>query len=357
MNVEGMCGIVGNDLSKWVLQSSARELLPNQGVAVCRRRLVLGVANVHVKHSPRKMRARYANLQTCKSVWVCPICSSRIAEQRRVELTQAIAKTKFSIALVTLTIQHTRAHTLKENISDLLKSYQTMKNSKGFRAMQKTFAMLGTIRATEITYTQANHWHTHFHVLTFFESKPNVESLRVELTELWQAALKKQGRFADDDHGVDVRTARGDVANYIAKFGHEPKSQWTIEHELTKSNSKTSRDAKGLAPFVLLADYNTGNKHSGKLFREFGETMKGKRQLWWSRGLRDRLGLSKEKTDAELADAKLADDEILLAQISREQWKAILAKELRGQVIGVCHSGDVAKLWAFLQTHGISLEV
>lgn len=43
------------------------------------------------------------------------------------------------------------------------------------------------------------------------------------------------------------------------------------------------------------------DKDCGKLFQEFAIAMKGSRQLVWSRGLKDLLGI-KEKTDQELVD-------------------------------------------------------
>ena len=51
----------------------------------------------------------------------------------------------------------------------------------------------------------------------------------------------------------------------------------------------------------------------------FFKAFKGKRQLYWSNGLRDLLGLKKEKTDKELAEAEMDRLAALLRTLTREE--------------------------------------
>jgi hypothetical protein len=85
---------------------------------------------------------------------------------------------------------------------------------------------------------------------------------------------------------------------------------------------------------------------SSILYREYDACFKGKKQLHWSRGFRDLLGLGEEQTDEELAEGT---DEItsLFASIPLNIWKEVLRKERRGQLLEVCKLGEDA-LYDFL---------
>ena len=64
-------------------------------------------------------------------------------------------------------------------------------------------------------------------------------------------------------------------------------------------------------------------ERAGKLFQVYAKAFHGRRQLYWSNGLRDLLGLSRELTDEELA-AKAEDERAsVLATITVAQWRAI----------------------------------
>jgi len=64
------------------------------------------------------------------------------------------------------------------------------------------------------------------------------------------------------------------------------------------------------------------------LFKVYAEAFKGKKQLHWSRGLRELLGIPKEKTDAEIA-AEIDPVTLLLATLERQEWFMILREEKR----------------------------
>jgi hypothetical protein len=187
------------------------------------------------------------------------------------------------------------------------------------------------------------------HVLFFAARGADFNSLGDVLKECWLSILDMNGRSASDDIGVQLSDRRGDVARYIAKFGHEPKpNRWTVEHELIKSPSKLGK-SEHRTPTQLLRDYMRGDRGAGNLWREYSLAFKGKRQLVWSRGLRRALGLDKEKSDEELAKAT-DEPSVLLGQISLAQWRVILANDARAEVLEVASSGDAGALAEFLQS-------
>jgi hypothetical protein len=80
-----------------------------------------------------------------------------------------------------------------------------------------------------------------------------------------------------------------------------------------------------------------GDCRSAELFREFAAVFKGKKQLVWSRGLRDSLGMEQLKTDREIAEeADLKGT--LVCSLSPEQWKLVLAHKARGMVLQIAQS-------------------
>ena len=168
--------------------------------------------------------------------------------------------------------------------------------------------------------------------------------------------LASNSRTASYARGVDVRTAESDVAEYVAKFGHEPvdmkrPGKWTIEREMTKAPAKVAKGEKGRSPMQLLADYTAGDKKAGELFKEYAAAFKGRNQLVWSRGLRDRLGLGKEETDEEVA--KREDEAAhLLAEVTMPQWRVVLANDARGELLEIASSGDRAAVDRFLLSIG-----
>ena len=335
-------------IERFAMQSVARELLPGERVAECLRAIVPGQAHVKIMHSPSVMRAHYKHLLVCASVWNCPVCAAKISERRRVELTAALDRNDELVpALLTFTVQHTRAHPLKETLAALLAAYKRMCHGKAWEGFRDRFGLIGTVRALEVTYT-LNGWHAHTHTLALFDDRPNEDELHRFLSGRWIASVRKTGRFASDGHGCNVEFRKKAIGNYVSKFGE----QWGIEHELVKAVSKVSKSDKGMTPFGLLADYLAGNKASGRRFVEYAQAFKGCRQLVWSKGLRSKLGIGEAKSDEVIAK-EIEQDAVLLAMLSRLQWRRILANDIRGELLAVAHQGDVDKVWSFLAEFGI----
>jgi len=345
-------------LNRWALQSAARELMPRDGVAFCLRRRAFDpdrnrfFSDVLVMYAEHLKRAHYKHLFICGSVWMCPICAAKVSERRRVELAQAIENSKYHLALVSLTLQHSTEDTLKNSLDALLHSRERLKSGRAWTKFCDEFGIVGTISSLEVTYG-VNGWHPHFHTLLVARRRLDWRKVQGFLFPRWLASLSECNRSASSDRGVDVRTAQSDVAQYVAKFGHEPKDRkrpfgWTIEHELTKSVSKMSRGDQGLTPLDLLQAFMLErDQRAGKLWQEYAGTFKGRHQLQWSRGLRSLLGLGKSESDLEVA---LRNDHpaSLLATLNLHQWQVILGNDARGELIEVASSGDVEKLEAFL---------
>ena len=98
---------------RFALQAVARSVLPRSRTAKCLR-IPTSVRDVQIWKSKEHHTTSYSGLQTCGSVWTCPVCSAKIAERRRVELLHAMDTHKAAdgfVSLLTLTTPHQRVTT------------------------------------------------------------------------------------------------------------------------------------------------------------------------------------------------------------------------------------------------------
>lgn len=339
---------------RFYLQSLSRELLSGEAVASCLRKRQRDCPTVDVYKNADSGRVRYSGLQTCKSIWHCPVCAARISEGRRQELSAALLDAHITnsdgsviplcAALITYTFQHNRSMSCADSVKGILASYRRLKSGKGYQELKSEYGFVGSVRSLEITWGEKNGWHPHIHELMLFNrvlSPSMLHGLKKSLKLRWQGVLAKEYLTASYTHGVDLRTShsspQGAVLEYIAKFGREPKEQkadgWTITHELVKSGSKRSGGDGHYSMLELLEAYGNGDVPAGRLWREQAVTMKGRNQLVWSRGLRDLLGVGQEKSDADLVDEIQSDADRRLASLSVDQWHAVLKADVRGELL------------------------
>jgi len=326
-------------VERFALQSVARSFLPTERVANCLR--VATNDHVSIHHNIAKDSYGYRNLQTCGSIWMCPVCQGKISEKRRVDLTQALLNWKEqggTAVLMTLTVQHRKSDSYSKSLDGLGNSFRTFLNGRICKRALSSMGVRGRIRALEVTYGE-NGWHPHFHVLFFLEGSlsdsmlSHFESL---FLDLWKTACVSSGLNKPNSHGCQLQNGTY-AAQYVTK--------WGLEQEMTKGHIKNSKS--GYSPNDLLRAHIGSYKGDGislapgqarALFTEYALHMKGKKQLHFSRGLRDLLGLGVELTDQELVD-QVEIQEVLFAKIPLSMWKIILKAEQRAEVLESCKHG------------------
>lgn len=324
-------------VQRFMLQSVARCFLPGSRTDKCMR-LRQGSNEIQVLQSKEHKTTSYSGLQTCGSVWACPVCSAKIAERRRVEIIGAMACHKAAggcMHLLTLTAPHQRSDALGTLLASQAVALKKMFADKTVRKIFAALGVVGQIRALEVTHgrlsTHNNGWHPHYHLLLFSgagvvlgnTTADQVKQWTIRLYERWLACCLAAGLGAPSfEHGLKLDDG-SKAANYVAK--------WGLEDEMTKGHTK--RAIHGETPFDFLRAYlvDKTDKQAGALFKEFAETFKGKRQLHWSPGLKKRFAIG-ESTDEELA-AKKEDQAIMLGKITIEQWRDVLSADGRGTVL------------------------
>jgi hypothetical protein len=295
-------------------------------------------------HKTSSDTATYHNLETCSNVWACPVCSARISEIRRVELNHAVARSEYSAALLTFTLSHKRDTPLTDTIDMLIKAYHGMAGHYGYKQLKQEFGYVHAIRAFEVTWSNRNGWHPHFHVISLFDrelSEDEFNLFAMEMSQFWGIEVDRVGGYASKVHGFDARQADNDVFEYINKFGKEPTQMgWDITKEAMKGQFKSPK-GKGKTPFQMLA-LSKDNYRFELLYLEYVAAMKGQKQLVWSRGLKAELGID-EIADELLKEYQERETELLLL-LTDEQWKAILHFKWRGKLLTYAAWLDIRRL-------------
>lgn len=325
-------------LDRFIAQAASRKsCLGSKVVRIqnCLRLRIKG-AEITVHRSKEHNTCAYGGLQTCGSVWVCPVCAAKISERRKQELLKAIEQHKAcggDVLLLTLT----NPHYLGDKLFDVLECQRLALTyfNKGadVTRFNKEIGYIGSVRALEVTHgrkrTVNNGWHPHYHILLFVQSGLNLELLRRKFFARWLKACIKANMPALPDYEHGVRLDDGSKAAAYA-------SKWGLESEMTKGHIKKANN--GETPFDFLRAYAfDDDKQAAALFREFAETFKGKRQLHWSPGLKDKFDL--EEVDDETLAAQQEDDANVLGTIELDDWIRIIKHDLRAEVLELARHG------------------
>lgn len=297
----------------------------------------------------------YTNLQTCGSVWVCPVCAAKISERRRLELSGCLRKwgeMGGEVRHLIQTVRHNQGQSLLEVLDGIGHARKFMRNRKPWKKKVAPF-LAGTVRALEVTYGE-NGWHAHIHELLFIRPGLNMlEWLNMvnglgEIGHMWRDACLSAGMGEPDPvHGIKIQNGQY-AAAYAAK--------WGLECEMTKTHIKQARGRGGYTPFDLLREYKdgegpvaeggrggtalppppsgTGPNRTGlkALFQEYAVAFKGKRQLVWSEGLKALLGIE-DASDEELAARPEEGDE--LGNLDLDTWKLVVKAKKRGELAAI----------------------
>ena len=311
-------------VKRFLLQEEACKLLPSERVNNCLKKRISKDKGVLVKYNPVTKAACYGNLQLCSSVWICPVCAAKISEKRRSELKQGIARHRKNgghVYLLTLTNSHHFGDNLMELMAGQKKALKYLWSDRKSKEHFAELGKVGHITANEVTHGE-NGWHPHMHILLFFDKAVDIKELQTFIAKYWQHCCKKSKlKEPSLEHGCDI-TDGGFADRYVAK--------WGIEEEMTKSHIKKGREG-GLTPFDLLRLSEGGCERSGQLFQQYAAAYKGKRQLSWSSGLKDLLGVPKttDKQLAEEEDAESVEEEELALEI----WRLVLIYKARGELL------------------------
>lgn len=333
---------------RFYLQRLAVSLMPRERLSMCVWSVLPSAPSVDVLHFPQRRSARYRGVMYCGSAWLCPVCSSIIAERRRDELSRGVESWRSGggyVSLLTLTLSHTREDRLSLLLDSLSAAWHDAVRRRQWRLWSDRVGLLGSVRSLEITHG-ASGWHPHFHVL-LFTRRPALSEAGW-LRNYWLDRLARVGRDASWFRGADLRAADDAVTGYVAKLS----PHWTAVDEVSRAIRKRGRgDSRGY--LQLLADAESDCRSRALLY-EYAAAVHGRSWLRWSRGLRQALGLGDEVADEELVYQVSERVVQVLARLDRAAWRAVCANDIRSEVLECASSGDSDALNALLASFGIS---
>jgi len=338
---------------RFSMQKVMAKLLPKYRVSKCLNTVRMKGKGISVFRSLEHGTISLSNLQTCASVWHCPVCAAKISERRRKEVNQAIEKHKAtggSISFVTRTVPHTKSDSLLDLRDKFRAADAFYKGHRDYKMIMKANGVIHSIKVFELTVGESNGWHLHVHEVLFHKAgafrgvavtvNPDyqhfLDCMRAGLYKRWAASAVKAG-FDEPSFANGLQIQNGDfAAEYFAKWGHESESTWGLDAELTKTHIKTAK--KGFSPFDLIRLYrDTKNEELVPIIKEYAESMHGQRQLIWSRGLKGLYGVDDISDDALVEEKD--DDAVEIGVVCPIQWKFVVKNDLRVEFMLLAQQG------------------
>lgn len=328
-------------------------------------------------------------IETCSSVWACPVCSARIGMGRREELIKLVAWAKqegLHVSFLTLTQRHNPGDRLKDLWKRISLAWRRLYVRTAFVSFKRQVGWRGYVRAMEVTHG-AHGWHVHAHYLILTEKpltglvevyqrgKLTHETVHHFIGSRWEETIRKLGGDVIAGAGVDLREVSDGteeiVAQYVGKSGSD------IGLEMAMGSHKRGRK-KNRTPFQILADLKDSPTTTDRnLWREWETSSRGQLHLVWSNGLKAEAGLV-EMSDEEVAEQ--GEKRETHGFISRADYHKVLESGLVpelleaiennavdiGNIIGVGHLrlvvyrdiGDVPKMpTGWRRRNGVPLHV
>lgn len=333
---------------RWRRRDVARKVLPAERVAAC------GLVRIRndIGFYQGATFAHYRGVESCSSVWHCAVCAHRIAEQRR-QTVEAVLDAVYGdggeAIMATFTLRHDAFDRVADVRNGVSAAWRAMQAGRPWEKIKDRFGIIGTVRAQEVTHGR-NGWHPHIHVLLFVDRRldgDELDALEWRLFDRWAARVAKVegGRYGPVSRaGFDFRvcqkaTAAGD---YLAKWGDD--------YELSHGHMKVGRS--GRTPFQMLDDAAAGDAEAARLFRDFGQTFKGTRQLTWSREIRARFGIPNEPE--RVTETALSASENFLGALDDMAFEACAQRGLLLPLHEAIEGGGWNAAVEFLQVEGVA---
>ena len=165
--------------------------------------------------------------------------------------------------------------------------------------------------------------------------------------------------------GQEAHIVKGAADKSLSEYFTKARddSTYGIGLELAHSQSKLARDGFGtFTPWELLtmmdiADTEERFFMARDLWSEWEHGSKGRRQIAWSKGFRDLVGLGVEVEDETIAAEVAGDESDTVVYITAAGWASIRRQPAAiGQMLDVLANGGSGDLKMFLRTLRIEFE-
>lgn len=287
--------------------------------------------SVRIPKNEKSKKASLSGVQTCGSIWACPVCAKRIATQRGLEISRAIdfmAETGQVAIMVSNTARHSANDALMPFKTKFKQAHRMFVQSRRWRELKAQFCIEHSIKAVEGTWGIENGWHYHQHSILFLSADllaAAADGVFAEWIEdarsLWLHCLEKCGLDGIGEIAFDVQAEHDVKKTYLAKLGLEDETA-NLDYELSAGHNKTSGGAK---IWQILEKSWQGDPLASKLYIDWVNAMSGDQWIVFSNGLKELCGIENiEDEEASLFDG--VDEEVrneTLLEISDEEFAPV----------------------------------
>jgi hypothetical protein len=305
--------------------------------------------------------AYWRGVQTCGSIWACPVCQAKIRNGRAIEISGFTAEwinRGREAYMVTLTAPHDLGMPLALLMVLISNAFTSVIGGGAWVKLRDQLGIAGCIRALEVTYGQ-NGWHPHLHCLVYVEEPLDavgLAALTLHFQRKWHRFITRAGyRSPSGQHGVKVERCYSGTgaAEYIAKTqdGHD------LGAEMARADMKSTRTGHRL-PFQILASAGDGDAADLKLWHEYEKATFRRQCITWSpvlRKLHKEWLNAEEQTDDELAALEVDGDTIAYVTPSAMRVLSCIPG-LRVTLLEAWEQLGLAGLAAIAGAHGFALD-
>lgn len=266
---------------------------PRDGILSC---------GLPITHAPVKVYLdekghEHHDHKACKS-WACPICAPKRAHARAKDIERVMIAANeqgMTQLFLTFTVPHRKAHSSKFVIDRLNVCYNRFLQSKAVRCIKAEHGYIGAMKCLDYTLTD-NGTHAHLHCIFIFDTALDAFDLLVAVgaafVKQWDKTVFNEcGQHISQRHGfsveiIDLGDPDDPNASSIARYAAKAISVYCSDGD---------KDKGSRTPFDLLQ--KNADERDRALFYDFYKGQKGRRHVYFSRGLRDRLAVGSLGSD------------------------------------------------------------
>lgn len=250
-------------------------------------------------------RVIVGGVQTCHSVWGCPVCAQAIQTRRGLEIEHALRRWKgdaidrigppgATAYMLTLTLRHHAGHELQRTFDVVVAAYKGFFAGRRGQRLHRELGIAHHVRSAELTWSSDNGWHPHLHAIVFTNGPLSDDQLQ-RLNDRWHESVAaapdfQEGLAPNEEHGCKCRELWLESdGTYLQKMFQELTGLGKVPADGHYSYWQVAEQA-GSGDRRMIGVWTRAQK---VLFR--------RKQLTWSLGAKDAFGL-RDLTDEMLED-------------------------------------------------------
>ena len=188
----------------------------------------------------------------CNMLWSCSNCRQIALREKRQQLRYVTQKSQTDLVMLTLTMPHKKTDELPQLMSTLKKAWNSFRNDRQFKKIQKEHAFDWGVCSVEVTHGQ-NGFHPHYHILLGFKDWQSEALPRVSdaIQKIWvrvcDAFRNTESLATSNSFATKVTEIKDEFVEYVAK--------WSVYNEIADSSQlKTGKNGnKSIAQLELEA--------------------------------------------------------------------------------------------------------